>query len=161
MAGITHADAADGTFSATGSTNWNKAHVFGIASAGMPYTFDTATGGSPATGTIQFNSATPASITTIYLHETDAYGYAVDSRIDSLSGGDMIQIYSVDNEKYMMFQCNGEFKSGASIDPVPVVFLYGSATVFSASEKLFIRIDDTGTSMMGARMQLALCNYLL
>lgn len=158
---ITHATAADGSFSTTGATEWNKAHTLNIAAAGMPYHFDTATGGSPAAGDLQFNSATPANITLIYLNETDVYGYGVDARLDSLSGGDMIQIYSVDNQKYMMFQCSGEFQSGAGIDPVPVIFLYGSATVFSAGEQLFVRIDDTGTSMMGARMQFALCNYLL
>lgn len=157
---INHATAADGTFSATGAQEWDKAHVFGIASAGSPYSFDTATGGSPATGTFQFNSATPASITTIYVHETDAYGYGIDYRLDNLSGGDIVQIYSVDNQKYMVFTCIGEFKSGASIDPIPVRFLYGSATVFAANEKVFIRIDETGASMLGARIQLAAGSFL-
>lgn len=158
---ITHATAADGTFSGAGATEWNKAHTLNIAAAGMPYAFGTSTGGSPSAGTLQFNSATPANITSIYIHETDGYGYSVDARIDSLSGGDIIQIYSVDSQAYMMFQCTGEFQSSASIDPVPVVFMYGSATVFAAAEKLFVRIDDTGTSMIGARMQYASCSYLL
>ena len=128
---------------------------------GSPYLFDTSTGGSPATGNIQFNSATPASITIVYIYETDNLGVNVDWRLDNVDGGDIIKVYSLDNAtKYHVFQCRGEFASGASIDPIPVTYLYGTGAVFSAGEKVAFMIDSTNMSSIGLNQVMPTCNYM-
>jgi hypothetical protein len=147
--------------STNGQAAWDQAHIIDISTGGMPYLFEATLNGTPSTGAIRFNSATPASITRLIAYETDALGVNVDWRLDNLNGGDVIIIYSLDNLKYHVFQCNGEFVSAASVDTIPVMYLYGTATLFSASEKIAVRIDETGASMIGARMQYATCNYLL
>jgi hypothetical protein len=146
---ITHTTAAVGGDSAglIGQTQWNEAHT-GIAGDGgfsFKYAFDTATSGTPSTGTLQMNNASPQSTILLYIYETDATGTVLDPILDLVNPTDFVMISNQDRSKYHVFQVTLPFVSGASIDSLPVTWLAGtgnagSTTQFSAAETVFLSI---------------------
>jgi hypothetical protein len=101
------------------------------------YTFDTGTGGSPASGNVQLNNATPASATFLYINETDANGILIDNLLDDMVQPDWIMLSNADRSKFHVFTVDGMFVSGATVDPIPVIYQFGTATNFSASETVY------------------------
>ena len=95
------------------------------------YAFDTGTGGSPSAGTIQLNNATLGSVTIAYIHETDAAGVAIDYMLDDIQVGDLMMLSNADRSKYLLFEVNAPFTSGASVDSLPVAYKFGTGAVFA------------------------------
>lgn len=136
---ITHATAADGTFSVTGAQEWNKAHT-GYAGDGgfaFKYAFNTGTGSSPATGTIQYNNATLGSVTMMYINETDANGVGIDVYVDEFDVGDWIMLANADKSKYHVFIVSDQFTSEAGVDSLPVTYQFGTA-LFTNAETVYL-----------------------
>lgn len=136
---INHAATADASFSGTGAANWNAAHTGTAGDGGFAfkYVFDTGTGGSPATGKIQYNNATPGSATLLYIYETDASSQVIDAILDDMEIGDAIMIANDDKSKFHVFRVNDNFTSGASVDTIPVTYLFGTAN-FSNADTVYL-----------------------
>jgi hypothetical protein len=107
----------------------------------LVYSFDTATNGSPASGKVQFNNATPSAATLVYLHETDGLGVNVDQALDSMDIGDNIWVFSTAAQTYHVFKVVAPFTSGASIDSIPVAYMFGTGTL-TASEAIGVHLED-------------------
>ena len=101
------------------------------------YGFSTTTAGSPSTGTIQLNNATPSAATLIYFSETDAHGVSIDAFIDDLAPPDMIMFSNADRSVFHVFQLTGTFVSGAGNDSIPVSYVFGTGTNFANGESIY------------------------
>ena len=144
---INHATTADASFSSTGATEWNKAHV-GLAGDGgfaFKYTFDTGTGNNPASGEIRYDNATPASVTNIFINETEAGGTTIDTYLDTFSVGDWLLVSNQDRTKFHVFQVSSPFTSGAGVDTLPVTYQFGT-TLFSDADVVFFSRQNSSFS---------------
>ncbi len=92
------------------------------------YTFDTATTGSPTSGSVQLDATTANSATTIHVNEIDATGVDIDRIIDLTNPPDFIMLSNADRTKQFTFQQNAIFFSGAGVDSLPVTFKTGHGT---------------------------------
>jgi hypothetical protein len=57
------------------------------------YDFSTDTGEDPTSGEIEYNNATPSSVTEIYVHDTDRNGAALDGLLDTFAAGDSLRLF--------------------------------------------------------------------
>lgn len=145
---ITHTTTATGGDSAglIGQTQWNEAHT-GIAGDGgfsFKYAFDTATGGSPATGTLQLNNATPSSATQMFIYDTDAGGVYIDALTNLINPTDFIMLSNSDKSKHQTFFVILPPSEVGHVDTITFKWLCGTgagATNFSASEQIFVTIQ--------------------
>ena len=125
------------------------------------YAFDTATNGSPSTGTLQYNNGTPSSATIIYIYETDATSVAIDVWLDSFTVGDWIFLSNADKTKHHTFRVSDRYTSGASIDSLPVTYQFGTGS-FTAAETIYLSFSQGGVeTSIGFINTLASGNYIL
>ena len=89
------------------------AGVDGISGFGLRYTFGTATTSTPPSGELRFNSATYASITEIYVSETDRLNNNLASLLATISNGSPILVLD-DNDPttYAYFTLNSQTDNG-------------------------------------------------
>ena len=141
----------------TGNALWKAASAGGGGDGGFAfkYAFDTGTGGSPATGTFQFDNATLSSVTLAYIYETDGAGVAIDYELDDIMVGDMVMMSNATRTKYLVFEVTAPFISGANIDNLPVVYRFGTGAVFSNAETVFIDFERTGKSLFASNLVLS------
>ena len=134
----------------SGETDYEVATVTGGGGGdggfAFKYAFDTATVGTPAAGGVQFSNATPASVTNLYINETDGSGTTVDTYLDKMQVGNSILLSNADRSKYHLFVVSANFTSGAGVDTVPVTYGFGVGGLFSAAETIYYSM-----SMAGAR----------
>ena len=107
------------------------------------FAFSTNTDGTPTTGQIEYNNATPGSATFLYIYETDSSGVAIDPWLDSFTDRDWVFISNADKTKHHTFRLNGIFASGASIDTIPVTYQFGTGT-FSGAETIYVSFEQGG-----------------
>ena len=138
---ITHASTATlgAGFNQTGVDNWNASHVGTAGDGGLSfkYNFGTSTANDPASGVLRYNNSTPASVSTIYINETDASSVQVDILLDEFDVGDWIIVSNSDRSKYHVFVVSDMFASGAGIDELPVIYQFGTSN-FSDNEVVFL-----------------------
>lgn len=77
------------------------------------YDFSTTITAPPSTGEIRFNNATIASVTTIWVHDTDRNSNDLDANLDQLANGDAILITSEVDNDFASFDVTGNTDSGA------------------------------------------------
>jgi len=113
------------------------------AGATAHYQFSTATaGGHPPEGDFEFNSATPASVTNIYVDDLAEHGNTdMDFLWASLSDGDMIIVrQDNDTSKYWMGTVNGTPTDGTGWWTIPVTHVR-SGTIFDNNSVLNISVQ--------------------
>lgn len=76
------------------------------------YDFSTTITAPPTTGEIRFNNATIASVTTIWVHDTDRNSNDLDANLDQLVNGDAILISSEVDNDFASFDVTGNTDSG-------------------------------------------------
>lgn len=92
-----------------------------------------------ATGQINFNSATLASVTDVYFYNADAFGSTTWSTFfsDIANTGTPVEIYDVTSSAYLIGTVSGSVTSSASRYTVPFTYVASSGT-FSASDVIRI-----------------------
>lgn len=152
-----------------GATQYNEEHV-GIAGDGgfsFKYSFSTTVGGTPSTGTIRMDNASPESATSLIIYETDATGVVMDAVLDLVNPTDFVMLSNSDRTKYHVYLVPYRFVSGAGVDTLPVRWIAGtgntgSTTQFTNAEVIFLTIQHADyDDVTGIAMQVSRCNYLL
>lgn len=117
--------------------------------AGHKFTFDTSTSMSaPSSGGVRFNNATPGSITQIAINATDADGNTVrpymltwDDSTNTAKGAVVFKREGTGTS--IVFLINGTITDNTTWLQIPVTWSAG-ATLFSASDPVYVRPDITG-----------------
>ncbi len=106
------------------------------------YLFSTNTVAPPdAAGDIEFNNATPASVTSIFVHDTDSNGADLDLVLDDIAVSDKLRIFSslAQNNDFVAFSVDSNTDSGA-YHTLGVTYLAGSGT-FADAEPIHLGIS--------------------
>lgn len=92
------------------------------------FTFSTTrTDSDPGAGKIRLNNATLASVTFLYVDNTDASGVAATTYLDSIGAGDIVTVRSlVDAAKFALFTVTGAVVDGTGYRKIPVTWLDGA-----------------------------------
>lgn len=92
------------------------------------FTFSTTrTDSDPGAGKLRFNNATLASVTFLYVDNTDASGVAATTYLDSIGAGDIVTVRSlVDAAKFALFTVTGAVVDGTGYRKIPVTWLDGA-----------------------------------
>jgi hypothetical protein len=120
--------------------------IGGDAQGGLRYNWSATTTATPAAGTIRFNNAILASVTQLFVHESDRNGTAQFEVLDVLATGTRIQVTLEDNEEiYAWFRVSGAVVDNGSDRTLPVAFV-SSAGAFVAGEVTvnFLQIQGGG-----------------
>lgn len=100
-------------------------------SSGHPYTFNTSTSSGPATGEVRFNNATFASVTQVFLHETDLISVDLSNLLNELTTGSLIQFGKCDGN-YIIFTINGSITDNGNDRTIPVSYVSHSGNFDNA-----------------------------
>jgi hypothetical protein len=123
--------------------------IGGDAQGGLRYSWSATTTATPATGTIRFNNATLASVTQLFIHESDRNGAANSEVLDLIATGLRIQVALEDNEEvYAWFKVSGAPVDNGSDRTIPVTFV-SSAGAFVAGEVSIALYGATATASGG------------
>lgn len=145
-AGATGATGATGSTGAAGATG-----VAGPAVAAVACNFDTGTTDTnPGAGEVAFNNATPASVTVIYLNDSDADAQNIETWIgrldDSDTTGDRGEIKLVATATpttKLSFKVTGSVTDGTGYWKIPVTHVSGT-TLPTVGARLAIDFSRTG-----------------
>jgi len=107
------------------------------------YEFDTGTGTPPGTGEIRFNNAAIASVTSIYIHDTDGHSNDLSSVFDEIGVGSLFGVLSAVDNDLAIFSVSSEVDSGA-YHTVGVTYLTHTGG-FADAEAVFVSIAAVGT----------------
>lgn len=124
------------------------------ADAGFKYTFDTSTDTTttPSSGGVKFNNATPASITEIAIHATDADGNTARPTIltydDSSSAAKGKLAFKRYDGVQIVLNVAGSFTDNATWLKLTVTHSSGT-TLFAASDKVYLSPQVTGDAGIG------------
>lgn len=122
--------------------------IGGDAQGGLRYTLSLATTSPPSTGQVRFNNAAIASVTQIFIHESDRNSAAQSEILDAIAIGTRIQVAFESNEEiYAWFRVSGAVVDNGSDRTIPVTFI-SSAGVFVAEEVTlnFLQIQGAASS---------------
>lgn len=124
------------------------------ADAGLKYTFDTSTDTSttPSSGGVKFNHATPASITEIAIHATDADGNTARPTILTYDDSSSTAKGKIAFKRYdgitIVLNVDGSFTDNTTWLKLTVTHSAGT-TLFSASDKIYLTERITGDAGTG------------
>jgi hypothetical protein len=107
------------------------------------YDFDTGVAAPPGSGEIRFNNATIASVTTIWVHDTDRNSNDLDANLDQLANGDAIMILSEVDDDFASFDVTGNTDSGA-YHTLTVTYVNSSGGFADAEDILLAPMFQTG-----------------
>jgi uncharacterized protein YdeI (BOF family) len=100
------------------------------------YQFNATTSAPPASGTIRFNNATQASVTTIWFNYTTNDAAAVNLKtyfINRVKVGDTFYLQDKDdNSKWQLYQINAAFTDSGTYATIPVTWLAGGSAITAA-----------------------------
>jgi hypothetical protein len=100
---------ATGSTGPTGSTG-----SAGQAGFGIRYTFNTTTSGPPASGQIRFNNGTIASVTQLFLHESDRNSAAISTVLANIPDGSSLIVFDESNSaNYAFFSLTSQTDNGS------------------------------------------------
>jgi len=105
--------------------------------------FSTTTTASPSTGQIRLNSATYASVTTIYINDTNNDSINVDSILDTFTEGYIRIFKKDDNTKFWYGLITANTDSG-TYHTLTVTYILSNGA-FSASDNLVVTYSKNGT----------------
>ena len=106
----------------------------GDAQGGLRYALSLATTSPPSSGQVRFNNAAIASVTQIFIHESDRNSAAQSEILDAIALGTRLQVALESNEEiYAWFRVSGAVVDNGSDRAIPVAFI-SSAGVFAAEE---------------------------
>jgi hypothetical protein len=106
----------------------------------LAYDFSTSTVESPTSGQVRFNFTTYASVTQIWIYDTDRFGASTDSFLDKIASGDEIKIFSeASQNKYCLYSINSIFDRGSYHE------LYVS---YVSANSTFTNGEDVGISFL-------------
>lgn len=147
--------AVRGATGATGSTGTPGAD--GMPGYRLPYTFSSTTTSGPSTGTLRLNNATIASVTQVFIHETDRNSAGVALALDSLIAGSQIQISRDANQtQYALFSVGTQVDNGSD-RTINVTFVGASTgTAFSNAENVSIGVAPRGAIGAGSSASVAI-----
>jgi len=102
------------------------------SSPGLPvWTFNSGTGGNPASGHFQLDNAAPSSATNIYFNTTPKNGgLSLSNLLNALQGGTQILLVDSTGKPYV-FSINGVISSSGSLVTIPVSSKATDATALS------------------------------
>jgi len=134
---------ASGTFTAVGGTVAAGSLVVPSGSAGatgapgslngLRYTFSALTTPTPASGTIRKNNSTTASVTALYLSESDRLDASVASILDTLTPGSILILASdADQSVYHYFNFVSQTDNGSD-RTLTVTYLTGTGALIAAA----------------------------
>lgn len=88
--------------------------VDGVLGFGLRYTFGMATTPTPASGELRFNNASYASVTQVFVSETDRLSNNLGALLDSISNGSpLLVLDDTDPTAYAYFTLNSQTDNGA------------------------------------------------
>jgi hypothetical protein len=123
--------------------------IGGDAQGGLRYNWSATTTATPAPGTIRFNNATLASVTQLFVHESDRNGAANSEVLDLIATGLRIQVALEDNEEvYAWFKVSGAPVDNGSDRTIPVAFV-SSVGTFVDGEVSIALYGATATASSG------------
>lgn len=112
------------------------------------FTFSTSTASNPSANTIRLNNATPASVTTIYVSDTNSDGVDVDAYLDSFSNSSsygLIKLFSeYDSTKFWMGTITGVTDNG-TYHTLTVTHIISNST-FSNTSKVVVSFTPKGAT---------------
>ena len=119
MAGVTKIKKQGSADGADRLGQWSEQDEY----IGIPMAFGTGTGGTPSTGEIEYNHATPASATIVYINDTDEVGGDSNSMLGTISTGDVLQIKHINRStSSIIFVCSGAITQTAGRTHIPVTY---------------------------------------
>lgn len=122
------------------------------------FDFDTdTTATDPGTGDVKFNSATPASVTAIYISQTTDAGFDAENFLDALATGDVIYIQDEDNAtKFWRGTVSGALTDNGAWWTIPVTYVDGGAGgLFANNDNLLVALLFAGAGTGGSTLQQA------
>lgn len=111
------------------------------------YAFDTTTtDADPGAGDIRFNSATPGSVTELYISDTDDLAGDYSWILDNLAIGDLITIKSeADAADYLVASVSGSTTDGTGWWKIPVTIINSGSLPSSANQlRISIQVLSSG-----------------
>jgi hypothetical protein len=125
-------------FNGTGAHTITVDGFAGDGGYAFRYAFATATTNTPAAGTIQFNNATLASVTAIYVNETEAAGIALGSIINGINVNDRLMFSNSDRSDFQVFLVTAVPTTTGGVTTFTVTRTAGTAALFAAAETIFL-----------------------
>lgn len=110
----------------------------------IKYVFDTGTSGSGiASGEIRLNNSTPASVTSLFVNETNASGKSAVNWLASLSTGSRVRVFrrSV-TTTYAEYTVSGSITDSGTYRTIPVTYV-GSSGSFSDGQDIYFSIPSS------------------
>lgn len=115
-----------------------------VAAGRLSTAFSTTTTTPPADKTLRYNNATPASVTEIYIDETDSAAADASARIAQYAAGDIIRVSSDTNAAlYHLFTITSNTDNG-TYRTLVVTYLGGATGNFTNADAIGIRNSDGG-----------------
>ena len=103
------------------------------------------TSAPPADQRLRYNNGTPASVTAIYVDETDSHGVDMGAFLGATTTGDVIHVTSeTDHGLFHIFTVSGAVTDSGDYRTIPVTWLSGNPSNFSASTPLLLDRDNRG-----------------
>jgi len=110
--------------------------VVGAPGLGMRYTYSATTTAPPSSGQLRLNNATIASVTSIFVHETDRNGGAISSILAAIGNGSIVMLADESNpDLYAYFTVTAQADNGA-YRTLTVTYITGTSGTFSGSVSL-------------------------
>jgi len=150
--------ATSGANAASAATSAADAALNAAYAGGVGFTFSTTTTDSdPGAGNIRYNNATPASVTFLYIDDTDVGGGTASGWVDTfddVEGPVRGQIYLAEpgTLKYAVFDVTGAVVTGTGYRKVPVVWREGSATLPTNAARVNLQFTRAGVATGGVAM---------
>ncbi len=145
--GATGLTGATGPTGATGATGPNT---------GLDYAFNTATSGDPGSGKMIFNSATPASVTSINISKTgrngESLGTLIGAQDDSTNTAHRghIRVFTVsDRTKFIEAEYTSTFTDNSTYWTIPVSSVSASGSLPANNDVLAVMFERTGNNGTG------------
>lgn len=147
-----------GAAGSTGSTGATGATGATGPNIGLDYTWSTSTG-TPSSGQILVDNATPASATTLKIHESNRQGASQasyiatwdDSTTTATRGVIRILDVAAPGTNFLEYMITGSITDAGTYDTFPVTYIGGAGTITNSSivSVAFYRTGDQGASGAG------------
>lgn len=124
-----------------------QASAANLGVGGLSYQFSsTTTDADPSAGRLRFNHATPASVTQLYVSETDAYGADLTGLLQSFLAGSILYLFRVGApQHYAAFTVAASVTDAAGYKKITVTHT-GSSGSFSDGDPLAVVVFGAGAT---------------
>lgn len=125
----------------------------------IDYEFDIATTSGNASGELRLNNGTLASVTEIFVSESDTNSVDVTTILDDLGDGDLLKL-SKDGTNYAFFAISGALTDNGTDRTIPVTYR-ASTGAFADADAVSLSIDNAGSGGGGGGSETITTRQLL